>query len=197
MAMTSNQRNTAVFLAAAALTGIIAASYLNIAGTSDESSGLVLRVSGRIAFAVLLVVFVARPLQQLFSTPATAKLLRNRRLLGITFAGIHTGHLALILYRANQVPDFELNIVAYYLGILTYLVLYLMLITSFDGPARALGTRRWKVLHKLGLYWLFAIFLQSQLPRSVDSLEIANGLLIVLAAIAVVIRVTAFFAKRR
>lgn len=195
--MTSNQRNTAVFLTAAGLTGVLAAAYLNIAGTSSETSALTLRLSGRIAFAILLIVFVARPLQQLFNTPATAKLLRNRRLLGITFAGIHTGHLALILFRANQVPDFELDIVANHLGVLTYLVLYLMLITSFDRPARALGTRRWKVLHKLGLYWLFAVFLQSQLPRSLDGLEAANSLLIALAAIAVVIRTTAFFAKRR
>ena len=197
MAMTSNQRNTAVFLAAASLTGIVAATYLSIAGASSETSGLALRLSGRISFAILLAVFIARPLQQLVKTPATAMLLRNRRLLGITFAGIHTGHLALILFQANLVPDVELNIIVNYFGVLTYLILYLMLITSFDGPARALGARRWKILHKLGLYWLFTAFLQSQLPRSLDGLEAANGLLIVLALIAIIIRMTAFFAKRR
>ena len=36
MAMTSNQRNTAVFLATAGMVGLASAVYLNAVGTSDE-----------------------------------------------------------------------------------------------------------------------------------------------------------------
>jgi len=197
MAMTSNQRNTAVFLAATGLTGIAAAAYLSVVGTSDESMSVVLRLSARVAFIVLLVIFVARPLQQVFATPATAVLLRNRRLVGITFAGIHSAHLGLLILRANQIPDFELSLTANHLGALTYLVIYLMLITSYDGPARALGSKRWKMLHKIGLYWIFAVFLQTRLPRSLDTLDEVNWWLISITAIAIVIRLTAFFAKTR
>ena len=197
MAMTSNQRNTAVFLAATGFTGIAAAAYLGVVGTSDESMGAVLRLSARVAFIVLLVIFVARPLQQILGTPATAALLRNRRLVGIAFAGIHTAHLSLLVLRANQMPDFELSLTANYLGALTYLVIYLMLITSYDGPARALGSKRWKILHKVGLYWIFVIFLQTQLPRSLDKLGDVNWWLITITAIAIVIRLTTFFANKR
>jgi len=197
MAMSSNQRNTAVFLATAGTVGLASAVYLSTVGTSDESMGVLLRLSARLAFVVLLLVFVARPLQQLLATPATASLLRNRRLLGIAFAGIHSAHLGLLVLRAIQMPDFELSLGENHLGALTYLVIYLMLITSYDGPARALGRKRWKILHKIGLYWIFATFLQTQLPRSLDELGDVNWWLITMTAVAIVIRLTAFFAKRR
>jgi len=197
MAMTSNQRNWAVFFAAAGLTAALAAAYLGLAGISDENLRLLLRLSARVAFFVLLVIFVARPLQQLFATPATARLLKNRRLLGVAFAGIHTAHLALIIYRVNQVPDDSFNALENLPGAATYLVIYLMLITSFDAPARAIGHKAWKILHKVGLYLLFGVFLQTQLPRSLDGLAEVNWWLISLATVAIVIRLAAFLASRR
>jgi sulfoxide reductase heme-binding subunit YedZ len=197
MVMTSNQRNAAVFLVAAGLTGIAAAAYLSLASVTEESLGLVLRLSARIAFIVLLVIFVARPLRQLVATAATATLLRNRRLFGIAFAGIHTAHLGLLIFWANVNPDFDLSLTRNHLGVITYCVIYAMLITSFDGPTRALGPKNWKVLHKTGLFWIFGTFAQTQLPRSLDNLDGANWWLISLIAIALVIRLTAFFARHR
>lgn len=195
--MTSNQRNWTVFVAAAGLTSIASVAYLALSGITDDNIRLLLRLSARIAFLVLLVIFAARPLRQLIATPATATLLKNRRLLGVAFAGIHTAHLALILYRADQVPDFEFDVLQSLPGSITYVFIYMMLITSFDEPARALGRNAWKILHKVGLYWIFAIFLQTQLPRSLDNLADANWWLIALIVLALAIRLTAFFAKRR
>jgi DMSO/TMAO reductase YedYZ heme-binding membrane subunit len=195
MALSSNQRNNVVFVVAAGLTAIASAGYLSIAGISEEAIGVLLRSSARIAFVLLLVVFVARPLQQLLATPATAALLRNRRLIGIAFAGVHTVHLGLIIFRANQAPDFEFSLTASPLGALTYLIIYLMLITSYDRPAHTLGKKRWKILHKVGLYWLFAVFVQTQLPSSFDNLADANWWLITAIAAAIIIRLTAFFTK--
>lgn len=197
MAFSSNQRNTTVFLAAAGLVGVVAALYLQAVGGSDESLGLLIRSSGKLALVVLLVVFVARPLRQMLATPTTTTLLQNRRLLGIAFAGIHTGHLGLLIVKANLTPEFGLGIAANVLGVLTYVVILTMLITSYDGPARALGAKRWKILHKVGLYWVFAAFAQTQLPESLDDLAGTNWWLIVLIGIAVTIRLTAYLAKRK
>jgi DMSO/TMAO reductase YedYZ heme-binding membrane subunit len=133
----------------------------------------------------------------MFATPATAKLLKHRRLLGIAFSGIHTAHLGLIFYRARMIPDFNLNISESLLGGLTYVVIYLMFLTSFDATARALGSRNWRVLHKVGLYWVFVAFVPTLLPESRDQLAGANGLIILLTAVAIVIRLTAFLANRR
>jgi hypothetical protein len=154
------------------------------------------RFTARGAFSLLLLVFVARPLRQLIKTQATLALLRNRRSLGVGFAGIHTAHLVLIFYLIYQVPTFEFDWLTRLPGIATYTMMYVMLITSFDRPSRAIGARRWKVLHKLGLYWLFAAFAQRELPRSLDNVDLAIWLLTTSIVVAVVIRLTAYFAGR-
>ncbi|MDH3350650.1 MAG: hypothetical protein OEM60_15020 [Gammaproteobacteria bacterium] len=197
MALTSSQRNWAVFFASAGLIGLLSAAWLAVSGTSDDNVRLLLRLSARAAFLVLLLIFIARPLRQLIATPATAKLLQNRRLLGIAFTGIHTAHLGLIFYRARVIPDFDLNISESLLGALTYLVIYLMFLTSFDATARALGRSNWRVLHKVGLYWVFVAFLPTLLPDSLGQLAGANGFIILLAAVAIVTRLTAFLASRQ
>jgi DMSO/TMAO reductase YedYZ heme-binding membrane subunit len=195
MAMSNNQRTAAAFFGAMVVTCIAAAACTVTAGIDDDSISLALRVSGRVAFAVLIVVFAARPLQQLLKAPWTAKLLRNRRLLGVAFAGIHTAHLGLIFMRAHHVPEFSYTFNP--LGTIVYTIIFAMLITSFSGPARALGPKAWKTLHKLGIFVLFGGFLWTQLPRSSDELEFANGLLIVIAAAALLLRAVAFFRRRR
>ena len=197
MAMSNNQRTAASFIGATVLTCIVAATYLLTTGIDDESIDFALRVSGRVAFAVLIVVFVARPLQQLLKAPWTAKLLRNRKQLGVAFAGIHTAHLGLILMRVNHVEGFETTDVVNLYGGFVYAIILVMLITSFDGPARALGKKPWKALHKVGLFFLVYAFTQSQMPQSFDQLELVNGLLIALAAVALVIRIAAFLANRK
>jgi len=194
--MTSNQRNWTVFLATAGVALAAAFAVLEVAGNSEENIRALLRLTARFAFLLLLLVFIARPLRQLRKAPGTLALLKNRRLLGIGFAGMHTAHLALIFYLLNQVPTFEFNWLARLPGIATYTMMYLMLITSFDRPARAIGAKRWKILHKIGLYWLFAAFAQRELPRSLDNVDLAIWLLTACIAVALVIRLSAFVANR-
>jgi DMSO/TMAO reductase YedYZ heme-binding membrane subunit len=198
--MTSNQRNWAVYLAAIAATSFVAATYLALAGSNNETILVTLRASARFAFIVLLIVFVARPLQQLFRTPFTATLLRNRRLLGIAFAGIHTAHLGLIIYRSRAVETFDFTVGANLSGAFSYAVILLMFLTSFDATAKMLGPKRWRILHKIGLYWLFIAFTQTQLPESLDQLGqlgTVNWTMLMLIAAALVIRSTAYLAKSR
>ena len=195
MAMTSNQRTAAVFAAATVLTCIASAVYLLTTGIDDESISLALRISARVSFAVLIVAFSARPLQQLVRAPWTARLLRNRRLIGVAFAGIHTAHFGLVLMRLNHVPEFTS---AFSLsGATVYAFILAMLITSFSGPARAIGPKAWKVLHKLGIYVIFVGFLPSQLLGTIDQPVSVNGLLIVVATAALLLRIVAFFRNRR
>ena len=195
--MTSNQRNWAVFFTAFAATGLTAIAFFSSVGIDDESSRIALFLSARIAFVILLLIFVARPLHQMFVTPATLKLVRNRRLLGIAFAGIHTAHLGLIIHRARTFDDFEFSLVTNLPGMLTYVVIYLLFATSFNATTKMLGPRNWKILHKVGLFWIFAAFAQTQLPDSLDKLDDMNWLLATLIVVAVIIRTTAYLARRR
>lgn len=195
--MTSNGRNWLVLAGSIGGTLAVSALYFSVAGAGDENIRLVLRLTPRIAFLFLLLVFVARPLRQLVSTPLTAALLRNRRLLGIAFAGIHVAHLVLIVYRHYAIPDFEFRPGDRLDGAFVYAVILLMLATSFDRTARAIGPRNWRILHKAGLYILFAVFTQALMPSGAGNIAGVHGVLMALAIVAVGIRVAAFLRRRQ
>jgi hypothetical protein len=196
MAMTSDRRTLVQFVASTALVTAACVIYLGSAGWSDENIRLLLRLTAHLAFVVLMLVFIARPLRELIRTELTQALLRNRKLVGVTFAGIHTAHMALILYRAQQVSDFEFSIANNLPGMFTYVVIYLMLITSFSGPARAIGPKAWNILHKAGLFLIMAVFAQTQLPESLDKLSEFNWGIVGFLIFALIVRATAFFARR-
>ena len=191
----TDRRVLGTFLGTLALTLAASGVCLAVAGADEESLRLLLRLTARVAFVLLLFVFVARPLRELLRTPLTLGLLRNRALLGVAFAGVHTAHLALLVLRVELFPDFDLLVSRNLPGALTYLVMYAMLLTTFRAPRRALGPRAWRVLHKLGLFWLTYAFSQTQLPRSTEDLSGMNWWLVSLLGMALVIRLTAFFAK--
>lgn len=191
----TDRRVFGTFLGALALTLAASGVYLAAAGASEENLRLLLRLSARVAFVLLLFVFAARPLRELLRTPLTLSLLRNRALLGVAFAGVHTAHLVLLVVRVELFPDFDLLVSRNLPGALTYALMYAMVLTTFRAPKRALGPRAWRVLHKLGLFWLTYAFSQTLLPRSLDDLSGMNWWLVSLLAAALVIRLTAFFAK--
>ena len=181
--MSSAGRNWFVFLTVTTLMIACSAAWLSILGASDETIRLTLRVSVRIAFALLLLVLATRPLHDLIRRSWTAKLLQKRRLVGVAFAGAMTAHLALIIFRFNHVPELTFDLSGLPVGGGAYAMLYLMFITSFNGPAKAIGPRAWKILHRIGLIWFISIFAA---PRSLaeitdfDYLKFAVPMLVVL-----------------
>lgn len=192
----TNARVLQTYLGALGLTLIPCGLYLWLAGVNDDNISLLLRLTARIAFLVLLIVFVARPLRQLFRTPSTLALLKNRAKVGLVFAGVHTGHLLLLVYRAREMPDFQLSVAENAIGAFVYALMFAMVVTTFRAAARAIGPRAWRILHKTGLYALTAVFAQTQLPRSLDDLSDVNWWLVAALAVALVIRLTAFFTSR-
>lgn len=142
-------------------------AWLSTVDLVDDNIRLALRHSAQLAYVFLLAVLIARPLQQLLRKPWTAKLLRKRRLLGVAFAGVMTAHLSLIVFRFTYTPDLTYPTSSLVIGGGAYTLLYLMFITSFDGPTRALGPRAWKNLHRTGLVWFGIIFAA---PRSLADL---------------------------
>jgi len=194
--MTNDRRTLIQFVASTALVSAACLMYLNTAGWTDDNIRLLLRLTARVAFVVLMLVFVARPLRELIKTPLTLALLKNRKLVGVTFAGIHTAHMALIIYRARQVSDYEFSIADNLPSMFTYVVIYLMLITSFSGPAKAIGPKAWRILHKAGLFLIMAVFAQTQLPESLDDLSEVNWGIVGLLMFALLVRGTAFLASR-
>ncbi len=184
----NDRQNWQTFIGVAALIGGLAALWLASFGVDDEQLRFILRESAFIAFVLYIVVLVARPLQQLLRKDWTAKLLRNRRLVGVAFAAAMTAHLGLIVYRFRTQPELEFSPDPFGMG--AYAVFYLMLITSFDAPKKALGPRAWKILHRIGLVVAAVIF---ALPRPLETVTEPEYLRYGIPfAIAVMIRITAW-----
>lgn len=110
----------------------MSAAYINALGTSDENIQLLLRGTARIAFLIFLLVFVASPLQQLLSTDLTNWLLSERRSFGLAFATVHLLHATLIFYLADTSASFAFEFPKHLFGSGVYLLIVLMVITSFD-----------------------------------------------------------------
>ena len=194
--MTSSQKTWAALGTAILVSGIASVVYLCINTPSDDNLRFLLRITARSAFLIFLLAFVARPLQQVFPTRATRKLLQYRRQIGVAFAGVHTVHLAVILTRVHFIPEFQLTIKNHF-GAITYLLILLMLITSFDGPAQAIGRKSWKALHKIGVYVIGISFAQTLLPDSEQQLYMPEYFIFsTLIVGAIVLRVSAFFGSR-
>ena len=196
--MTSNRKNWLIILGIAVPMSILSAAYLNALGTNDENIQLLLRVTARIAFLIYLLVFVARPLRQLLTTNMTTWLLRERRSFGLAFATVHLIHAALIVYLADTSASFAFEFPKHLLGGGVYLLIVLMVITSFDGPARKLGTVNWRRLHTLGLYAIGIAFVLTLPPSSTEGwLEPVRLSFAIVTSAAILIRLLAFIKRRR
>ena len=194
--MSSTGKNWLIIVGVAFSMTLFCAIFLKVFGTTDADLLLLLRITARIALLIFLVVFIARPLRTLLVNDTTRWLLRERRSFGLAFASVHTVHAGVIMLRANMNPDFEVIVSGNLFGALIYLLILAMVITSFDGPARALGSRNWRWLHKTGLYVVGFAFLQTIVPHDITEFqELERIAIVTMAATAILIRLTAFLKK--
>lgn len=187
--MTTTRRNVQVFVSTFVAIALPAYLYVKQHALAEEAFNEVLRVSARIAIIVYLVIFVARPLTNLDRSKLSMTLLRNRRQIGVAFAAIMSAHLLYLLWKNGLVfPLF---------GVAIYSFIFLLLITSFEGPTRAIGPKRWKMLHKTGLFVIGIALAQAQFGRIINSEgEPSHYILASLFMVAVAIRVIAWNRRR-
>jgi sulfoxide reductase heme-binding subunit YedZ len=148
-----------VFWLLAALETALFAGGLYAFGTDEPGLRALVRFTVRVSFTVFIVVYAAAPLRRLFPSPVTRWLSTNRRYLGVSFAWAHGLHALAIALLALLLGDaFEAPPTTILGGGLGYLLTAGMALTSFDRTARWLGPRRWALLHRAGLHWLWFIF---------------------------------------
>ncbi|MFK7734356.1 MAG: hypothetical protein AB8B48_22220 [Pseudomonadales bacterium] len=132
----------------------IAAAYFGLVNAQDGAIGheVALRWTGRLAFFVFLIPFVASPLRTLVKSDFTAMLVRIRRSAGIAYGGMQSVHLLIITaaIKASETNPFDVPTLV--VGGAGLGLAILMMLTSFDVPAKMLGAKAWKVLHRTGFY---------------------------------------------
>lgn len=127
-----------------------------IAGEVDLRSAL--RLTGRLAFVLWFLTFVASPTNQLIGSNLSRLLLRQRPRIGLAFAGVQTWHALLILTMFSTVPSFEPAPTVLVGGGIGFVAIAAMTVTSFRRPARAVGRRWWRRIHTAGTWWIAMIF---------------------------------------
>jgi methionine sulfoxide reductase heme-binding subunit len=181
------------------LTGVVGAALLVVVGAAclrepslTEGSRAVIRLTARTSLALFLLAFSASSLARLFPGAASGWLMANRRSIGLSFALSHSIHLAAILVLART--DYETfqrltNVVTYISGGLAYILIALMVVTSFDTIAAWLGRRTWRSLHSISMWYLclsFALNFGKRIP-----LGVGYALPVALIAAAIVLRLVA------
>ncbi|HZR82819.1 MAG TPA: hypothetical protein VFD92_17115 [Candidatus Binatia bacterium] len=145
-----------------ALTGIAAAAAVAslsfLAGASHvDGLQLAARYTARLSFTLFLAPYLASPLLRLVPAAGTRWMVRERRGLGLAFAGAHAVHLAAFvgfLVAAGQRPELPTVVV----GGLGYVLVAVMAATSNDAAVRALGPARWRRLHAVCLHYIWFVF---------------------------------------
>lgn len=141
---------------------LLMAAVVLILGPDAHDFRPLIRATARSSLVLFLLAFTASAFARRWPGEFTHWQLANRRQIGLGFAVSHTIHAAAIAgfawadpsaFQAATSPG---NFVS---GGLAYLFIVLMAATSFDGAVRWLGARPWRLLHLVGLYFLWASFL--------------------------------------
>ncbi|MCC3408779.1 MAG: ferric reductase-like transmembrane domain-containing protein [Microcoleus sp. PH2017_10_PVI_O_A] len=140
----------------ALIIGIMLAAIWLIYGVDETAMRLAIRATARTSCILFLCAFVASSLRRLWPNIFTQWLLKNRRYFGLSMAVSHTYHAiawsGLWFATSGASPGFDP------LGILGYVFLFAMTVTSFERSAAWIGQRAWKILHNAGMHYFWLAF---------------------------------------
>lgn len=139
-------------------------------GINEQSMLIAVRLTARTSCILFLLAFSASSLRRLKSNKLTQWLLRNRRYLGLSMAVSHSFHaiaiIGAVILSTGKIPTDNHG------GNLGYFFIIAMTITSFSDPARFLSDRGWKILHTVGMYYLWLAFIVTFSERLGESMLI-------------------------
>lgn len=138
---------------------LIFLGILIVHGINEQSTRIAIRLTARTSCLLFVCAFVASPLRYFWSNNLTQWLRVNRRYLGVAMAVSHGFHAIAIIGLAILTTDASLS--NNHGGNLGYFFIIVMTVTSFQPTAALLGHRNWKILHTVGMYYLWLAFIYS------------------------------------
>ena len=149
--------------------------------TPAEHALLAARYTARVSFLWFTLVYLAGPGLKLWPNPASRWLAGRRRHLGIAFGFLMTVHLVALLINITQFdPRTFVSVIP---GMIAYIFIGLMVLTSTDAAQRRMGAW-WRRMHTAGMHWIWFIFLASYAGRIFDMEKMTIGLLFTPIALA-------------
>jgi hypothetical protein len=163
---------------------------VTVGGVAGANEGI--RITARTSAVLFLLAFTASSAYRLWPNNFTKWVRRNRRYLGVAFAGSHLVHAGFII--ASVVLSsarFKAGVArtpggVYVLDTIAYGFLIAMAITSFDRIANQMRYATWHRLHVTGNYVIWLTFFVAYWRRGITyPLFYGPFLLIVLAALVI------------
>ncbi|HGM6067076.1 TPA: ferric reductase-like transmembrane domain-containing protein [Stenotrophomonas maltophilia] len=132
-----------------------------------EGSRAAIRVTARTSFLLFLAAFTASSFASLLPGPSSRFLLRERRIIGLSFAFSHLLHAIAITSFGILNPAFwpARSALANLPGTVGYVAILALAITSHRGIARRMGPTAWHRLHVTGMWIIAAVFTYSYFKR--------------------------------
>jgi len=159
---------------------------------------MLIRATARTSLLFFLLAYIAAAAWTLWPGAATRWLRANRRYLGLSFAVSHGIH-ALAIYALSQADPALFMVLtnpgSLISGGLAYVFIVLLAATSFDRSAAWIGPRAWRVLHTVGLHFVWLSFVFTVGKRLGQGPFYAFALSLVFAALA--LRVAARLKRAR
>jgi sulfoxide reductase heme-binding subunit YedZ len=136
---------------------LMATTRVDLSRGEDISS--LIQLSVRCSVPWLYLAFSASSLHLLFPGAFSRWLMRNRRIVGLCFAGGMAWQLAFILWMVIGFPNYYANEVYLLSDIVIqipgYVFLIAMTLTSFMPVRRKLSSKQWRTLHTTSIYFLW------------------------------------------
>lgn len=139
---------------------------LLVNGINEESMRIAIRATARTSCILFAIAFIASSVRKLWSNQLSTWLLKNRRYLGVSLAVSHGFYALAIIGLAIVTPETALE--TNHGGNLGYLFIIAMTATSFDRTARLLSPYAWKMLHTVGMYYLWLALTYTFIMRIVE-----------------------------
>lgn len=177
------KKPTAIIILLAAIGALmLGALGLQLHGYGQDGFGAAARFTARWSFAWFLAAWSASAWATLFPGGWRSALLFNRRGVGLAFATAHLIH-AMFFIVAIWVMGRHTSLPTVIGGGLGYVFVILMALTSNDAAVRALGPKRWKLLHTIGADYIAFIFAFTYLGRLGSAPNLGAAALSLLAAV--------------
>jgi methionine sulfoxide reductase heme-binding subunit len=160
---------------------------LSINGIDEQGMRIAIRATARSSCLLFICAFMASTLRKMRSNQLTQWFVKNRRYLGLSFAVSHGFHALAIIGLALLATEGTVR--TNHGGNLGYFFIIAMAATSFPKTVDFIGDRAWKILHTVGMYYLWLAFTYSFIRRLLggDSLVIYLPFTILLIA-AIILR---------
>ena len=134
---------------------------------NESTTRQAIAVSARVSAVLFCLAFGASSIHYFFKNAFTWWLRMNRKYIGISFAVLHLVHLGFlgILQQNFHAVFNQAKTISLLGGGLAYFFVVLMLLTSFPYFSKYLSKKQWIVLHTVGGYWIWYIFIRSYIRK--------------------------------